>query len=177
MITRTEMTAYSTQMNEYVANQTSTRSGGGNVFVGGDGNNTVTNYANGTIIKTGKGEDTVTSIAGGVVIDTGDGDDTIIAVGMGTNINAGAGNDKIYAQGSEIFIDKGTGKDEVYLSGNKIEFAKDADNIGDIIKSAAFIFKYVKNQGLVLEDMYNIEDFLPEEDDEGEDETEINIYT
>lgn len=172
MITKTGMLNYSTARDQYVANQTSERKGGGNVFAGGNGDNIVTNYANGTKIHTGSGDDTVTSIAGGVVIDTKDGDDSIIAVGMGTEINSGAGNDKIYAQGSEINIDYGTGKNEIYLSGNKITFAKDTDNKGNTIKSAAFNFKYIKNQGLILEDMYNIEDFLPDEFLDGEEAEE-----
>lgn len=176
MITRTGMMTYSAARDEYAANQTSEKSGGGNVFVGGNGNNIVTNYANGTKIHTGDGDDTVTTIAGGVVIDTKDGDDYIIAVGFGTDINSGDGNDKIYAQGSEVSIDYGTGKNEVYLSGNKFTFAEDKATQGTTIKSAAFNFQYVKNKGLILSDLYNIEDYLTEEilyDEDTEDVEDV----
>lgn len=177
MIVRDTVAAYSNAMDEYFANQSSSRSGNGNVYVGGNNNDTVVNYANGTKILTGGGDDTVTTIAGGVVIDTADGDDSIIAVGMGTDISAGSGNDKIYSQMGNVNIDRGTGADEVFVTGQfNVNIAQKADEIADVIRTPGFSFQYVKNQGLLLETIYS--DMLTESDEEDDDESEIeiNIY-
>lgn len=173
MITRTEMTNHYFAMEEYFANQTSTRKGGANVYAGGDCVNTVVNYANGTKIITGNNDDVVTNIAGGVLIDTKDGDDSIVSIGMGTKIYAGAGDDKIYSQYGNNTIDKGTGNDQVYIIGSNINISGGCnDNAADSILSPSFSFLYVKNQGLLLNMLYGNQN----KKDDDDYETEINIY-
>lgn len=178
MIIREVMASYVNAMENYLAEQVNSETGYGGVIACGDKDDTVVNYGNGTKILTGGGNDSVTTIAGGVVIDTADGDDSIIAIGMGTDISAGAGNDKIYSQYSNVNIDKGTGADEVFVTGkfNITGLDKNEDDIGDITRTPAFSFQYVKSQGLLLDSLYLDEE--PEEESEGDDDSEviINIY-
>lgn len=176
MISRAIMSEYSLAIDEYFENQQSEKNGWGNVYVGNDGQDTVVNYANGSKILTGNGNDTITSTAGGVDIEAGDGEDEVIALGFGTDLDAGAGDDMIYAQGGNIKIEKGTGSDTLYVQGFNIEIAENKDDVADTIKTPSFLFQYIKNQGLILDDVDRLFKKQTSDDDDDDYDVEINIY-
>ena len=176
MITRVGLTEYSLAMDEFFENQVIDREGSGNVYAGSGRNDTVVNYANGSMIVTGSGDDSITSVAGGVVIDSQDGDDSVIVVGAGTDINVGSGNDKTFVQGLNHKVDLGTGSDTVYAAGDGPVIKSANDNIADAYLTPSFAFQYIKNQGLIIDPLFQELIGGEVEEDEEEFDTVINIY-
>lgn len=101
---------------------------GGNVIVGGDGNDTFTLNGAGSELDAGAGNDIINVYGSGHTVDGGAGNDTITGLGSGNYLFGGDGNDTIYA-GTDDTVRGGLGDDVMYSGDGQTSFVWEVADI------------------------------------------------